>query len=243
MRRLRASSRPIVTRRSTRPSPRRRGLWRAHVGQAGDGLDVGRSEAGRPRPARTPRRPAAPVPGRACRRGSAPWATSSSSRLDLGPELGADLLGVDVDPEAVGRPGGQAVAVVPWALLPLRTLGEEPGQADPDGELGLFAGVELRGPRPGGSGRSSALESSPNARPGRSPGRTCGGPSPRASAGPSPREGTPSRGRGRPPRSWPDAFSVEEVLEGDPVDLEVVALEPGELPEVLVLEAQSRIGR
>ena len=64
-------------------------------------------------------------------------------RLDLGAELRTDLLGVDVDPEAVGRPGGQAVAVVPRAVLALRPLGQEPGQADPDGELRLFPGIEL----------------------------------------------------------------------------------------------------
>ena len=65
--------------------------------------------------------------------------------LDLGPKLGADLLGIDGDAEPVGGPGGEAVAIIPGALLPLRSLGQELGQADPDGELGFLAGVKLAG--------------------------------------------------------------------------------------------------
>ena len=80
--------------------------------------------------------------------------------------------------------------------------------ADPDGELGLLLRRRACGPRPGAARTISALVEAGPRLPGRRRGRTCGGPSRRASGGPSRPRGTRAPASGRPSRSTRSAFSA-----------------------------------
>ena len=158
-------------------------------------------------------------------------------RLDLGPEHGPELFGVDDRVKPVRRPGRQALAIIAWRQVVLgRTLRQEPRQGDPDGELRLLDGVVLAGRWPGAGGRSRP-DRAPSRSRDRSPARTCGGPAGQRSTSPVGLEEFAGRcqvdvldgGRG---------LLVQEILQVVAAELEFLAVLAGELPEVLLLEVQ-----
>ena len=123
----------------------------------------------------------------------------------------------------------------------MRPLGQEAGDPDPDGELGLLAGVErarLGLERPDDLGLAAA---SPT-RPGRGPGRTCGGPSRPASGGPSRPRGTRGPGSGRPPGSSRSPSRSRNSSRSSRSNSNSSRSYRGELAEVLVLEVQAVAG-